>query len=205
MELVFHGCRSKDNVHWCSWIEEDRECTEADSREGKAATLQWPRGDEDCGEAFSRCALYGRFGTLSPYPAKLLSGWRRDAAGFSAQRRMGQRLTLFASANGSVLGLADWVLIRFTFPKLLSGDLDADLCGVGQCSAHIFLPAWPRKWGSELPWPVSVSLSWFHNAEVPACRLVNSDQSTRKYWLASTFFCPVRLTLLRLDSRTNRV
>jgi hypothetical protein len=40
MELLLHGGRRKGDVLWCSWSEEDPERLEADSREGKAATLQ---------------------------------------------------------------------------------------------------------------------------------------------------------------------
>src|SRR6266850_1108736 len=101
MEFVFYGCRSKDDVLWCSWSEEDRKCTEADSGEGKTATLQRPGSDGDRGEAFSGCALYHRFGTLSPFPAKLLPGWPRDAAGLPAQLRRGQRLSRFLSGSGA--------------------------------------------------------------------------------------------------------
>jgi len=71
MELLFHGCRSKGNVLWCSWGEEDSERIASNLWEGKA-TLQRSRGHPNRQEAFSRCALYARFGALATYPTELL-------------------------------------------------------------------------------------------------------------------------------------
>ena len=91
--FLFHGSRSKSDVLWCRWSEEDRARIETDSGEGKAATLQRPRGDGNRCQAFSGRALYRRLGTLSACPAELLLGWRLGTADVPARRRMGQRLS----------------------------------------------------------------------------------------------------------------
>lgn len=68
------ACRSKGDVFRCDWGEENPERVATNLGEGKTATLQRSRGHRNPHEAFSPCALYGRFSALAPYPTELLFG-----------------------------------------------------------------------------------------------------------------------------------
>ncbi len=64
----------------------------SDSRQGRFATLQWPRSDRNRCQAFSGSTLRHRFRALAPSPTELLSGRRRNSALIAARCNMGQSL-----------------------------------------------------------------------------------------------------------------
>src|SRR5450759_1572362 len=99
MEFLFYRVGSEGDVFWRAWGEQDPACIESDFRQGKSATLQWPRSDRNRCEAFSRPALCRHFGTLAPCPTKLLPGWRRGPAIVPARCSMGQRLSEFSAPS----------------------------------------------------------------------------------------------------------